>query len=597
MSPLLILLIGMVVVVGGVLALRLHAFLALVCGALVVAALTPGGLVSRHAAREAARATGLRIAAADPGGQMLRLAGGSNKVLPGSTLLVIRPTRRGYARVATLGVASVGKDGVFAFVREGAGAATLTPDDFVIEPHQEAAVRKTGGQTIGERVAEGFGRTVLEIGILIAMAAIVGQALLESGAAERIVLSARRAVGDARAGLAFLGSGYVLGIPVFFDTVFYLLIPLGKVMRARSGRDYTLYVLCIVAGATMTHSLVPPTPGPLFVAAELRAGVGPMMLGGMVVSAFAAAAGYAYAKWANRRWDIPLRASVVAGLDAGPGPTPAPSPAPADAEQAAAVDAGAKAAAAEARPGGPGVLSLPPLWLSLAPILLPVILISLSATLGAPGPDPARPAYKTMMLGAIHTLGEKNLSLTIAAAIGLAMVVVRRRRPGLDDSQRKPLSSSVGDALSSAGVIILITSAGGAFGYVLRQTDIAATLKDLLPASRLALIPLAFLFTTLIRVAQGSATVAMIAAAGIVSPIAAGGAAALGYHPVYLALAIGCGSKPVMWMNDSGFWIIGKMSGFTEAETLKTATVMMAIMGVAGLVVTMLGAWLMPLAR
>ena len=573
MNPLLILVAGMVVVVGGVLVLRLHAFLALVCGALVVAALTPGGLSTRYAAREAARALGLRFVAADPSGQAVKLAGGKGTVAPGATLVVLRPGRRGVERVATLGVLTADKDSVLAFVRDGAAAKSLSKDDLVLEPYQEAAVRKAAGQTLGERVAEGFGRTVMEIGILIAMAAIVGQALLESGAAERIVLSARRVVGDARAGLAFLASGYVLGIPVFFDTVFYLLIPLGKVMRARSGKDYTLYVLCIVAGATMTHSLVPPTPGPLFVAAELRAGVAPMMLGGMVVSAFAAAAGYAYAKWANRRWDIPLRAEVAAGLDAPP-----------------AAGAGVSAGTDEARP-------LPPLWLSLAPILLPVILISLAATLGEPNVGASTPAWRARALRAVHVLGEKNLSLTAAAAIGLAMVAARRRG---DRSRGVPapasVSSSVAEALASAGVIILITSAGGAFGYVLRQTDIAATLKDLLPTSRLALIPLAFLFTSLIRVAQGSATVAMIAAAGIVSPIAVGGAAALGYHPVYLALAIGCGSKPVMWMNDSGFWIIGRMSGFTEAETLKTATIMMAIMGVVGLAVTMIGAWLLPLA-
>jgi GntP family gluconate:H+ symporter len=213
--------------------------------------------------------------------------------------------------------------------------------------------------------------------------------------------------------------------------------------------------------------------------------------------------------------------------------------------------------------------------------------------LGAPAADPGRAPWLTALLQAVRTLGEKNLSMTLAAAVGLAMVVGRRRTPG---ATHRSLSTSVGGALSSAGVIILITAAGGAFGYVLRQTDIAATLTDLVPTSRLALIPLAFAFTTLIRVAQGSATVAMIAAAGIVSPIAAGGAAALGYHPVYLALAIGCGSKPVMWMNDSGFWIIGKMSGFTEAETLKTATVMMALMGLAGLAAVMAGAWLLPLA-
>jgi GntP family gluconate:H+ symporter len=118
-------------------------------------------------------------------------------------------------------------------------------------------------------------------------------------------------------------------------------------------------------------------------------------------------------------------------------------------------------------------------------------------------------------------------------------------------------------------------------------------MKDFLPVTKLALLPLAFLITTAVRTAQGSATVAMITAVGIVAPVAAGGA--LGFHPVYLALAIGCGSKPGMWMNDAGFWIIGKISGLTESETLKTATILMSIMGVVGLGATMLAAWILPL--
>jgi GntP family gluconate:H+ symporter len=141
--------------------------------------------------------------------------------------------------------------------------------------------------------------------------------------------------------------------------------------------------------------------------------------------------------------------------------------------------------------------------------------------------------------------------------------------------------------------MILIICAGGAFGYVLRQTDIAAALRQHIPAGKLALLPIAFAMTTLIRTAQGSAMVAMITVAGIVSPLAAAGG--LGFHPVYLALAIGCGSKPIMWMNDSGFWIMSKMSGMTEGETLKTATVMMIIMATVALGVVMVGAWVMPM--
>jgi GntP family gluconate:H+ symporter len=114
----------------------------------------------------------------------------------------------------------------------------------------------------------------------------------------------------------------------------------------------------------------------------------------------------------------------------------------------------------------------------------------------------------------------------------------------------------------------------------------------LFPLSSFALLPLAFLLTATIRIAQGSATVAMITSVGIVAPMVV--AREFAFHPLYVALAIGCGSKPIPWLNDSGFWVISQMAGFTEVETLKTASVMMSLMGLVGLLVTMLGAWLIP---
>jgi GntP family gluconate:H+ symporter len=128
---------------------------------------------------------------------------------------------------------------------------------------------------------------------------------------------------------------------------------------------------------------------------------------------------------------------------------------------------------------------------------------------------------------------------------------------------------------------------------VLQETGIAGLIKDLPESSPAMIITLAFLITTAIRTAQGSATVAMMTAVGILSGLATSGS--LPFHPVYLALAIGCGSKPVAWMNDSGFWVITRMSGMTEGEGLKFVTPMTTLMGLVGLVVTIIGATLFPL--
>jgi len=564
--PVLTLLIGMVIVCGGVLAFRLHPFLALIAGGLAVAALTPDRALQRFGLRDGT----LAVVGADAGDARLITLRGKPTLAESAPLVVLRPSSNaaGYDRIGAASIIAAEKSATSEKqyrARLSAESAALQPGDVIVEPRIFADAAKLARSTISERLAKGFGDTALGIGILIAMAAIVGQTLLESGGAERIVVGLRRAVGDSRAALAFLIAGFVLGIPVFFDTVFYLLIPIGKVMAARTQRDYTLYVLCIIAGATMTHSLVPPTPGPAFVARELNVNMATMILAGLAVGAVASTAGFIYALYANRRWPIQVAPEMVAATEA------------------------AEAAMSSAR-------RLPPLWLSLAPILLPVLLITGASILeryplATDASSLTRLAYSGMM-----TLGDKNVSMTIAAGIGLLMLVSRRpiTAPG---AKPRTIGAAVSESLADAGVIILITSAGGAFGYVLRQTDIGAVLQQALPTSRgamLMLLPIAFLITTAVRTAQGSATVAMITAAGVLSPLIAAGPSALGFHPVYLALAIGCGSKPVMWMNDSGFWIIGKMSGFTAGQTLRTATMMMVVMALAGLAATMAGAWMWP---
>ena len=178
--------------------------------------------------------------------------------------------------------------------------------------------------------------------------------------------------------------------------------------------------------------------------------------------------------------------------------------------------------------------------------------------------------------------------MALALGAGCALLLLAKRREWNWKSLARPLNA----CLESAGTILLITPAGGAFGFALRATDVSGVLTGWFAGSGLWLLPAAFVVTMLVRLCQGSATVAMVTGVGIVAPFAL--SLPLGYHPVYLALAIGCGSKPIPWMNDSGFWIISRMSGMTEIETLKTASAMMAVMGFTGFSATMLGAWLLP---
>ncbi|MFM8891516.1 MAG: GntP family permease, partial [Planctomycetia bacterium] len=381
---------------------------------------------------------------------------------------------------------------------------TLVVAAFVV-----AAVTPAGPEPLvspGQRVAEGFGKTALDIGIVIALASILGTCLSAAGAAERIVVAIRRALGEGRTALALLAAGFVLGIPMFAETVFYLLLPLARAAWAGTRRHYLLCVLAIVAGATMTHSLVPPTPGPLFVADALAIDMATMIGCGSVVGLLAALAGFAYARWADARWPLEPEDAITPAREGHAGSAPG--------------------------------RRQPPLWASLLPILLPVVLISLeSLSRSMPDmlPTPAREV--------IRLVGEKNLALALAAIASILLLV--STNAGMDVVRR-----TVAEAVTEAGGIVLVIAAGGALGGTLRQAGLAELSSGLATGGGLALVPIAWLVTAVIRVAQGSATVAMITAAGVMAPIVVDSNP--GFHPVYVAVAIGCGSKIGMWMNDSG---------------------------------------------
>lgn len=565
LSPLPILAIALAIVITGVLVFRLHAFLTLIVAALVVAALTPLASIERY---ELTR-EGVRIDRVLDDGTTVSVTTRHGQLATGTRYDVYR-LERGTARPHRVGSAELDRSASASTtdtphvgelrlaVRDIVAGASLEPGDWITTGTVARGAARIAGDTIGTRVSAGFGRTALDVGILIAMASILGGCLMAARGAERIVVSMRRALGPTRTPLAFLGSGFLLGIPMFAEAVFYLLLPLAKAMWRETRRHYVLFVLAIVAGATMTHSLVPPTPGPLFVAEAMGIPIALMMQQGAIVSAVAALAGYGYAVYADRRWGHEIR--------------PVLNDTPGDVETAddASRSHEDRQRATDDR--------LPPLVLSVLPILLPVVLISADAAL-----DTSTYGLPAWLVHALRVFGDKNIALTISAgaALGLLAWYARASAASRADLVRK----TVRDAVVEAGEIILVIAAGGALGAVLRQAGMAELAAATVPAQKLLLLPIAWGITALVRIAQGSATVAMITAVGIVGPIAL--ADALPFHPVYVAVAIGAGSKVGMWMNDSGFWVIARMSGMNEAQTLRTASVMVFIEGCVGLVVTM----------
>jgi GntP family gluconate:H+ symporter len=412
------------------------------------------------------------------------------------------------------------------------------------------------------RVATAFGEVTGKIGIVIALAAVIGKCLMDSGAADRIVRAFLRVLGEKRMSWALMGSGFVLGIPVFFDTVFYLLIPLARSFGRRTPQRYMLAVAAIAAGGAVTHTMVPPTPGPLFLAERLGIDLGVMMLVGTAVGLPTAIVGLCFCNLLNRLVPAPVR----------PLPGEEDSP-PLDDPQ------------------------LPPLWLSLLPVVLPVLLISahtVAQALSKGGASAAVQQSAARVIPWTSLLGDPNLAMLIAAAIALGTLKMWRRLSFTE------LGAATESALMSGGVIILITAGGGAFGAMLREAGVQKAVEGLLGTGQsggmtgVAILLAAFAVSSLLKFAQGSSTVAMITTVGMFAAMQIA-PETLGCHLVYLALAISSGSLVGSWMNDSGFWIFAKMGGLTEVETLKTWSTLLVCLGVSGLGFTLVASRLVPL--
>ncbi|MFC4874356.1 GntP family permease [Negadavirga shengliensis] len=385
-----------------------------------------------------------------------------------------------------------------------------------------------------------FGIMAGKIAWVIALAAVIGTAMMESGAAEQIVNWLLKTLGEKRAATALMISGFILSIPVFVDTVFFLLIPLGITLALKTGRDFVLYVVAIGGGGVITHSIVPPTPGPLIMAETLSLDLGIVIFAGLATGLVPAIAVIVVGKWLNKRLNIPVRVtnSHVTSI---------PNP--------------------------------PSLMLSVLPIVLPILMISFASTVEAvTGELPDWIAFQ----------GNKNIAMGVGTFVAL-FLWARGQKLGSN-----ALWQGIAKPLEVGGVIILITSAGGAYGAMIAHSGVGKAISLATEGFQVHYILLAWIIAAVLKIAQGSGTVAMISAAGIMAALV-GPEYHLPYHPIYILLAMGFGSLFVSWMNDSGFWVVVRLSGFTEKEGLQTWTFILAIIAVVGLVQILFLSWMFPL--
>ncbi|MFJ6184705.1 GntP family permease [Streptomyces sp. NPDC092295] len=401
-------------------------------------------------------------------------------------------------------------------------------------------------------IETGMGGILGHVAIIIGLGTMLGAILEVSGGAE--VLSARllNLFGEKRAPLAMGVTGVVFGIPVFFDVGIFVLAPIVYAAAKRSGKSILLYAMPLLAGLSMTHAFLPPHPGPVAAAGLFKVDLGWVILMGVVVGVPAVLAAWAYAAWIGKRIFVDVPQDMVEA-----------------AEEAKA------AVAAEQRASGVTPRETPvALGTVLAIIGTPLILILL-ATFSSIALDPSTGR------SVIEFFGHPFVALTIALLLAYYLLGIRR------GWSRKSLETVSTASLKPVGNILLVVGAGGVFGAVLKGSGIADALADTFNDVGLPVILLAWLISVVLRVAQGSATVAIVTTAGIVVPLVEGQGLSQA-HLALIIMAISAGSIFASHVNDGGFWMVAKYFGISERDTLKSWTVLETVLSVAGFVVAAL---------
>ena len=385
---------------------------------------------------------------------------------------------------------------------------------------------------------DGVGNVLGFIAIVVALGTMLGKIMAESGAAARIATTLIEMFGERRVHWAIMFVAFIVGIPVFFQVGFVLLVPLVFTIARRTGMSLVKIGIPLVAGLSVVHGMLPPHPAAMLAVTAYNADVGRTILYGLLVGVpTAALAGPIYASWIAPRILLTTESPLAAQL------------------------------------GGESTAAMPGFPISVVTVLIPVILMLLSSA-----GDVVLDAT-TATRAVLHFIGQPIVALLLALLFSFFSLGRTRH------FTREQLLKFCNDCLAPTATILLVIGAGGGFNQVLVASGVGRAIAGVAIGSHASPLLLAWAIAALIRVATGSATVAMTTAAGIVAPIAA---SITGTSPELLVLATGAGSLVLSHVNDAGFWLIKEFFDMTVPQTLKTWTVAETIIGVAGLCFTLL---------
>ena len=392
--------------------------------------------------------------------------------------------------------------------------------------------------TVVHSFETGVGGTLGHIAIVVALGTMLGKMMAESGAANQIAYTLIRLFGEKRIHWAMVVIGLVVGLPAFFEVGFVLLIPIAFTVARRTKTSLVMVGLPMVAGLSVVHGLVPPHPAALLAVTIYHADVGRTILYALIVGIpTAVIAGPLYAMFIAPRIKLPADNPMADQF----------------------VDHGSER-------------SLPGIWLSLISVLFPVLLMLIGSWADAVS------APMSAVNQGLHLVGNDDMALLIGVL--LSFITLGRMR----GFSRETILRFSNECLAPTAAITLLVGAGGGFGRILQDSGVSQAIIAVALHSHVPLLLLAWLLAALMRLATGSATVAMTTAAGIVAPLAL---ASTGVHPELLAIATGAGSLIFSHVNDGGFWLVKQYFNMTVAQTIETWSVCETIVSVTALLFTL----------